>query len=76
MHAAELIWNSWENGQKIVSLPKKLIFPPSQVSSKPQTCRSVDFPAPDGAVNPTKSPANMVRSIESKTISFSDPLVR
>ena len=25
MHAAELIWNSWENGQKIVSLPKKLI---------------------------------------------------
>ena len=25
MQAAELIWNSWENGQKIVSLPKKLI---------------------------------------------------
>ena len=25
MHVAELIWNSWENGQKIISLPKKLI---------------------------------------------------
>ena len=24
MHVAELIWNSWENGQKIISLPKKL----------------------------------------------------
>ena len=25
MHAAELIWNSWENGQKIISLPQNLI---------------------------------------------------
>ena len=44
MHAAELIWNSWENGQKIVKKKKKLI--PSSRKEAYKIQENLELPTP------------------------------
>jgi hypothetical protein len=52
--------------------PDKNTFPESASSSKPAICKSVDFPAPEGATKATISPELTEKLVLFKTLTSLD----